>query len=221
MPATGSRTSSSVTSTSSTSGPWARPGGGGRCGRGSGRCELLSRSWPPERSLRSFRSRRFRRLRRLPPSSSVSRLSSRRAPSRWPASRLPALSRLLSPLSRVSRPRPRPASRVGALAGLFGFSARVQRWAVHSARFGSALVSGACFGTYAARPRPAQRVPQRVGGLRCCRGCFAAAAVAGAGLAAFGRLRLLRVLPRRREPQRERQALQRQLQQLPVPQLRR
>ena len=113
MPATGSRTSSSVTSTSSTSGPWERPRRRSLRSRKRSLREL-SRSCPPERSLRSFRSRRLRRFRRLPPSeSSLSRLSSRRLSrwlssrrfSRWPASRLPAPRRTRRPGALLRRLR--------------------------------------------------------------------------------------------------------------------
>ena len=58
MPATGSRTSSSVTSTSSTSGPWLRPRRRSLRSRKRSLRELASRSWPRTVSGRCVRSGR-------------------------------------------------------------------------------------------------------------------------------------------------------------------
>ena len=182
MPATGSRTSSSVTSTSSTSGPWARPRRRSLRSRKRSLREELSRlSCWPWRSPRSLRSRRLRRFRRLPPSeSSLSRVLSR-------------VSRVVAGVAAASSrpPRVRVFSRRWPsslpLLALFGCAVRAVRCAVRRcsvallALFG-ALLGGGLFGLGLDGV-----LAGGLGGLGCG---FAAAAVAGARLAravaAFG-----------------------------------
>ena len=176
MPATGSRTSSSVTSTSSTSGPWTRPRRRSLRSRKRSLREVLSRlSCPPERSgrsLRSLRSRRLRRFRRLPPSlSSLSRVLSR-LPVLSRLSRLPAASSRPPRVRVFSRrwPSSLPCSawrwsvRCSSAARRCSCAGRPRRCSVRPAAVAAGLRPGQCPGL-----RPARRL-RRGGGCGCAAG---------------------------------------------------